>query len=241
MAITGRSNYACVHCAWEVLVMAEPGDDRAGRHAGRGRMRASHADRDQVIDTLKDAYVQGRLTKDEFDSRVGHALASRTHADLAALTSDLPAGPPAGPPAARPPRRPVQARRPPRPENATVKNGARVIAVTTVLTASVWAGALFSNADNQVVGTLVSAFTFLWFGIVFLVGSVMLESRLKQRSSRQLPPASGPGGQASERAVPADPASELRPGDHGRPQAAEASRSPVARPSLLREPRLSPS
>ena len=38
------------------------------------------------------AFVQERLTKDEFDLRVGRALASRTYADLAALTADIPAG-----------------------------------------------------------------------------------------------------------------------------------------------------
>ena len=217
-------------------MMREPGDVGAARSAGSGCMRASHADRDQVIDTLKDAFVRGWLTKDEFDSRVGRALASRTHANLAALTSDLPAGPPA----ARLSRTPVRAR-PARPGNTTVKKGVRVIAATTVLTASVWAGALFSNVDNQAVGTLVLAFTFLWFGIVFLVGSIMLEAQLKQRSSRQLPPASGPGGPAFERAMPADPAGQLQPGDHGRQQPTQASRTPMARPSLLREPRLSPS
>jgi hypothetical protein len=43
-----------------------------------------------VIGVLKAAFVQERLTKDEFDARVGHALASRTCADLASLTADLP-------------------------------------------------------------------------------------------------------------------------------------------------------
>ena len=59
-------------------------------------MRASHADRDRVIDVLKAAFVQGRLAKDEFDRRVGQTLVSRTYAELAILTADLPA--------ARPPR-----------------------------------------------------------------------------------------------------------------------------------------
>ena len=59
--------------------------------AGRGHLRASNADRDQVISLLKPAFVQGRLTKDEFDLRVGQALASRTCAELAALTADIPA------------------------------------------------------------------------------------------------------------------------------------------------------
>src|SRR5215471_9742913 len=53
---------------------------------------ASHADRERVIAALRAAFVQGRLTKDEFDSRVGRALVSRTHAELAALTADIPAG-----------------------------------------------------------------------------------------------------------------------------------------------------
>jgi hypothetical protein len=59
---------------------------------GRGHVRASQADREQVIGTLKAAFVQGRLVKDEFDLRVGQALAPRTYAELAALTADLPAG-----------------------------------------------------------------------------------------------------------------------------------------------------
>jgi Domain of unknown function (DUF1707) len=160
--------------------MPEPGEDRTPRSAGRGRLRASHADRDQVVDSLKDAFVQGRLAKDEFDSRVDHALAARTHADLATLTADLPAMPPA----ARPPRKPVPARKPVpgRRANPAVKNGARVIAATTVLTGGIWAGALLSPADSQALGGLVFAFTFLWFGIVVLVGSVMLESRFHKRS-----------------------------------------------------------
>ena len=56
-------------------------------------MRASHADREQVIDMLKAAFVRGRLAKDEFDLRVGRVLASRTYADLGAVTADIPAGP----------------------------------------------------------------------------------------------------------------------------------------------------
>ena len=147
---------------------------------GHGRLRASHAERDQVVDTLKDAFVQGRLTKDEFDARISHALTSRTLADLAALRADLPAlPPPAWPPAARgPERKPVPAQ----PGNATVKRGARVIAATTVLTGGVWTGALVSQTDSHALAMLVWAFTFLWVGIVILVVSVMLDARLQKRS-----------------------------------------------------------
>lgn len=52
-----------------------------------GRLKASDADRDKVIDLLKAAFVQGQLTKDELDTRAGHALTTRSHADLAALPS----------------------------------------------------------------------------------------------------------------------------------------------------------
>ena len=55
---------------------------------------------------LKAAFVQGRLTKDEFDTRVGQALASRTHGDLAAVTADIPAGVAGG----QPPRTPARGR-----------------------------------------------------------------------------------------------------------------------------------
>jgi len=72
-------------------VTAEPEDQMAVAAAGRSRLRASHADREHVIDMLKAAFVQGRVTKDEFDARVGQAFASRTYAELAVITADIPA------------------------------------------------------------------------------------------------------------------------------------------------------
>src|SRR5580698_2551737 len=77
--------------------------------------RASHADREQVIDTLKAAFGQGLLTKDELDARAGQAFASRTYAELAAVT----AGIPAGPAPAQPLREPAWAQARP-PENEAV-------------------------------------------------------------------------------------------------------------------------
>jgi hypothetical protein len=75
----------------EAPVTAEPEDRMTVAAAGRSRLRASHADREHVIDMLKAAFVQGRVTKDEFDARVGQAFASRTYAELAAVTADIPA------------------------------------------------------------------------------------------------------------------------------------------------------
>ena len=77
-----------------------PGDELAASAAGRGRLRVSQAEREQVIGTVKAAFVQGMLAKDEFDLRVSQAFASRTYAELAAVTAGLPAEPPA----AQPPR-----------------------------------------------------------------------------------------------------------------------------------------
>ena len=73
-------------------MMTGPGDEKAAGGADRGHIRASHADREQVIAALRAAFIQGRLTRDEFDLRVGRALGARTYAELAALTADIPAG-----------------------------------------------------------------------------------------------------------------------------------------------------
>ena len=94
--------------------MTGPGGEMAAGTAGRGRMRTSRAEREQAIEVLKVAFVQDRLTKDEFDVRAGQALTARTCAELAVLTADIPAGP-AGPPqpgrcASLPGRRPGRRR-----------------------------------------------------------------------------------------------------------------------------------
>jgi hypothetical protein len=72
--------------------MVGPGDERT-RIEGRSYVRASHADRERVIEELKAAFIQGRLDKDELDLRVGKVFASRTYADLNTLTADLPVRP----------------------------------------------------------------------------------------------------------------------------------------------------
>jgi hypothetical protein len=52
-------------------------------------LRASDADRDRVIDVLRAATADGRLTADEFNERMEAALSSRTFRELAPLTADL--------------------------------------------------------------------------------------------------------------------------------------------------------
>ncbi|MGW1800723.1 DUF1707 SHOCT-like domain-containing protein [Streptomyces sp. NPDC001984] len=57
---------------------------------GSPALRASHADRDHVVDVLTAAAGDGRLTAEELDERVEAALSARTLEELAALTVDLP-------------------------------------------------------------------------------------------------------------------------------------------------------
>jgi hypothetical protein len=61
-------------------------------------MLAAAADRERTMDVLKAAFMEGRLTKGEFDERSGRALTARTYGDLNMVVADLPAGP--GAPAA---------------------------------------------------------------------------------------------------------------------------------------------
>lgn len=56
---------------------------------GRGGLRASDADRERAVEVLKAAFVQDWLAKAGFEARVGRALASRTYAELAAITAGI--------------------------------------------------------------------------------------------------------------------------------------------------------
>src|SRR5215472_14193496 len=67
-----------------------PGDEPVPGSAG---LRASHDDRDRVVEVLRVAAGDGRITAEELDERVGAALTARTYGELAALISDLPAAP----------------------------------------------------------------------------------------------------------------------------------------------------
>jgi hypothetical protein len=55
------------------------------------QLRASHGDRDAVVEVLRVAAGDGRLTPAELDERLEAALTAKTYAELAVLTTDLPA------------------------------------------------------------------------------------------------------------------------------------------------------
>ena len=56
-------------------------------------LRASHQDRDRVVDALRIAAGDGRLSAEELDTRLESALSARTLGELAELTADLPIAP----------------------------------------------------------------------------------------------------------------------------------------------------
>ncbi|MER6606867.1 DUF1707 domain-containing protein [Streptomyces sp. NPDC000927] len=52
-------------------------------------LRASDADREAVVDQLREAAAEGRIDLDELDARLGLALSAKTCAELVPLTEDL--------------------------------------------------------------------------------------------------------------------------------------------------------
>jgi hypothetical protein len=117
-------------------------------------MRASHADRERVIDTVKAAFARGQLTAGELDARVGQALTARTYAELTAVTVGIPAASDL----ARPPT-PARAQ-PRRPRNRPVNLGVCVIAAAT-LAAGVWVGIVAGAAAAVIVAMFMLNLTAL--------------------------------------------------------------------------------
>jgi Domain of unknown function (DUF1707) len=58
-------------------------------------LRASDADREQVVERLGHAAAEGRLLPDELEERMGRALSARTYGELDAIVADLPVTRPA--------------------------------------------------------------------------------------------------------------------------------------------------
>jgi len=151
--------------------MPEPGDQVATGWESLGRYRASHADREHVIGVLQAAFVQGRLTKDEFDTRLSQALAARTYADLAVITADIPA-------VLTPARRPAQACTPTQ-EAVAWSTGAMFLAATLMSSRFLAPGYFLLVAG-------------IVFAIVFAAGAQFFYSRHEQRSRGHRPAGSAP-------------------------------------------------
>jgi hypothetical protein len=84
------------------MAESEPGGEIA-----RSELRASHDDRDRVVELLRVSAGDGRLTAEELDERLELAMTARTYGELARLVADLPAQGSAVTPAAAPQARDV--------------------------------------------------------------------------------------------------------------------------------------
>lgn len=132
-----------------------------GVQAAEAGLRASRADRERVIGLLKAAFVEGRLARDEFDTLVGQALASRTYAELAAVTAGIPAEL-----MGTLPHRPAARARGRIPMNTAVTGGACVAVVANVgMLAAILIG-------SPVAVALVAVFTVI--GVILAIGAMIV-------------------------------------------------------------------
>jgi hypothetical protein len=156
-----------------------PGDEIAAAEGrGDGHLRASHADREQVIGTLKAAFVQGRLTEDELDARVGQVYASRTYAELAEVTADIPIEVTG----AQPPRDPWRATK-------VAWGVVYALILPGVMTLVALPGGPAPITVKEVVMLPAIIYATFWIlGVLMVVAS-----RVGKRSGGQLPPRSAPG------------------------------------------------
>jgi hypothetical protein len=179
-----------------VPVTTGRGDQGAADAAAGGYLRASHVDREHVIDGLKAAFVQGMLTKAELDARVGQAFASRTHGDLAAITADLPAGLTGTPP----PRKPAPAQ------------GAPPVSKPLLWTA---VAIMLAGIVSVVAAVPAQNFLLLPMGVLAILiaapvaGTLMLDSWRENRTGGQLPPRPAQSGQTLERERDGGPGNDL--------------------------------
>jgi hypothetical protein len=172
--------------------MAGPGDGMTAA-GGRGHLRASHADREQVVEVLKAAFVQGRLAKDELDARAGQAFAVRTYGELAAVTADLPPGL-----IIAPQRQPARARTRP-PVSKVVAGAALVIPAPAMV-----AAAFITGSDPL---GKVAILTVLVYFMAWIAAGMQLAANWHDNRSRrgQLPPRRAQRGPALERGPDGEP------------------------------------
>lgn len=155
---------------------AGSGDEGTPAAPGRGHLRASHADRERVVGTLKAAFVQGRLTKEELDARVGQAFVSRTYGELAAPIADLPAGL-----ADKPRTSPVIRARKRPPMRKVIAGTVLVVPPPVMVGAAILVG---SDAFSKVAVAVAMAFFMAWM----VAGVQLLVTWHDRRAQGQQPP-----------------------------------------------------
>ncbi|HEY2441986.1 MAG TPA: DUF1707 and DUF4190 domain-containing protein [Streptosporangiaceae bacterium] len=172
---------------------------------GYGQMRAADVDRERTADTLKAAFVEGRLSKDELDARLDQTYGARTYADLGALTADLPGW---GRPAPPPPGAMVYPPRPGPPAVSDATNGMAIASLVCGLAqvfsfglTAIPAIILGHSARGQIRrtgqrgdGMAVAGLVLGWLGIAFFVLIVIGFTAAAVTSGHAVTHFPGPGG-----------------------------------------------
>jgi hypothetical protein len=135
--------------------------------AGGNPLPVTYADRERVIRILKAALDQGRLTEDEHDERTAQASVSRSRAELAGLTADLPAGITAVPPSVR---------------------DVRIAVGVIIAAAGVLAAVLVTNPDNILAFMAALGAIATLIVVPVLTVGLIIDVRHQKRSGGQLPP-----------------------------------------------------
>jgi hypothetical protein len=173
---------------------------------GGDQFRAGHADREQVIEALKAAFTQGRLTEEELDARTGQAFAARTYAELGAVTAAKSGG--------------------------FLVIAAVLVHSGNIIANSVPNGLVLGSLGPYHAWTRVLLLLGLALAVTALVilGRGVAASAGQRRSRRQLPPRPRPGGHALD-AGPHDGVGHdlVPPGPGIDPTGAEL-RTPLSRP-----------
>jgi hypothetical protein len=213
--------------------MASPGDETAGAKS-QARLRTSAADREQVIEVLKVAFVQDRITKDELDQRIGKVLTSRTYDDLDILTADIPG-------AMTGARSAVPARPPDVSKKKLIRRTSVAVAGTSFVIAEPVALAVHLPAVGVIAGLVAGAFTAGLLTVLLTLIAWAIDRNAGRQPSQGPPP--GTLDNAAQKPAPDDPAEQPRQSSRRLPPGAETARSGLPRSSLtgLRPPQRLPS
>ena len=159
---------------------------------GDSNLPVSHVGREQVLDALKAAFVDGRLAKDEFDLRVGRVLAA--YAELDVVTADIPTALTA----AQPPETIRKSHNKKLIQRGTAAGAGASVALTATIAVAVRGNPVISLVVVGLVGVFVAV---LLAGLLTLVSWVL--EMVSSRRPSPGPPA-GPGGTATQRLASAD-------------------------------------
>ena len=203
--------------------MANPGDETAAGVERHALLRASASDREQVIEVLKVAFVQDRITKDELDQRIGQVLASRTYDDLDILTVDIPG--------ALIRARPAEPARPDVSKKKLIRRTSAAVAGTGFVIAEAVA---LPHDLNPVVGVIAGlvagAFTAGLLAVLLTLIAWAIDRSAGRQRSQGLPP--GALDNAAQHPPPADSARQPRQSSRRPRPGAEVARSGLPHSSL---------